>query len=183
MISSPKAFSIATMRIPRIRTNTVAVIASAVSILAALTLGFASCAVTAEMISPDWTQEMFFKNAQQAMHEQRFKDALFYYDVFLIRYPEDYRGRISARYEKAFIHYKIGNLKTAEDEFLSIIALYDGSPYAILHHPRFRRLSEIGLQNIAKSRAVNDKLLWRFREKKWAEEQGDTLLDGDDSPL
>ena len=168
------------MRIPRIRTNTVV---AAASILAPLILGFASCAVTAEMISPEWTPEMFFKNAQQAMHEQRFKDALFYYDVFLIRYPEDYRGRISARYEKAFIHYKTGNLKTAENEFRSIIALYDESPYAVLYHPRFRRLSEIGLQNIAKNRAVNDKLFWRFREKQWAEEQGDTLLESDDSPL
>ena len=150
---------------------------------AALLLTLASCAVTAEMISPAWTPEMFFKNAQEAMHERRYQDALFYYDVFLIRYPEDYRRRISARYEKAFIHYKIGDFKTAESEFRAIITLYDQSPYAILYHPRFRELCQIGLQNIQRDRAVNNKLLWRFREKQRAEENGEKLLEGDDSPL
>lgn len=153
------------------------------SAAAALLLALASCAVTAEMISPSLTPEMFFKNAQEAMHERRYKDALFYYDVFLIRYPEDYRKRIAARYEKAFIHYKIGDLKTAETEFRAIITLYDESPYAILYHPLFRALCEIGLRNIQRDRAVNNKLFWRFREKKWAEESGEKLLEDDDSPL
>ena len=152
-------------------------------VLAALTSFSVSCAVTDDMISPEWTPEMFFKNAQDAMDEKRYKDALFYYEVFMVRYPENRQKKIAAQYERALIHYKTGDLRTAEAEFRAIIKQYDESPYAMLYHPRFRDLCEIGLKNIEKHRSVKNKLFWRAREKQWSEENGESLLDLPDTPL
>lgn len=136
-----------------------------------------SCASKAERVGPQWTEEMFFKQAQLAMDEYRYKKALYYYEVFLMRYPENHRLSIAAEYEKAFINYKMGNYAIASGAYHAIIRKYDESPYAMLYHPRFKRLCEIGLKNIEKKKAVHLRLFWRAREKAWAEEQGESIID------
>ena len=120
---------------------------------------------------------MFFKNAQQAMDESRYDTALYYYEVFLIRYPENHQKVIAAEYERAFIHYKQRQFAEAKAGFEEIIRKYDESPYAMLYHPRFRYLCEIGLENLEKKKAVDRRMFWRAREKDWAEEHGESLID------
>jgi len=148
--------------------------------IAVLTVVFVSCASVPDRVSPEWSEAMFFKNAQEAMDESLYKTALYYYEVFLIRYPENHQMVIAAEYERAFIYYKTGDYKRAEAEYQAIIKKYDESPYAILYHPRFRRLCEIGLTNIEKQRAVQNRLFWRNREKEWAEEHGESLTEETD---
>jgi len=136
-----------------------------------------SCASKTRQVDPQWTEEMFFKQAQLAMDEYNYQRALYYYGVFLVRYPENHQLAIAAEYEKAFINYKMGNYAIASESYHEIIRKYDESPYAILYHPKFRRLCEIGLRNIEKKEAVNLRLFWRAREKAWAEENGESILD------
>lgn len=142
-----------------------------------------SCAGTSERVNPQWTQEMFFKNAQEAMDENRYKTALYYYEVFLVRYPENHQRVIAAEYERAFINYKMGNYKEATQGYEAIILKYDESPYAMLFHPRFRHLCEIGMLNIEKQKAVGNHLFWRIKEKEWAEEHDESLTDSGEEPL
>jgi len=136
-----------------------------------------SCASQSEQVDPQWTGEMLFKQAQLAMDEYRYGRALYYYEVFLMRYPENHQLSIAAEYEKAFINYKIGNYAIASDYYHAIIRKYDESPYAMLYHPKFRRLCEIGLKNIEKKKAVDLRLFWRAREKAWAEGNGESIND------
>lgn len=146
-------------------------------VLTILASVFTSCASVANTLDPSWSPEMFFKNAQEAMGDSRYKDALFYYEVFLVRYPEDIQKGIAAEYELAFIDYKMGKIKRAEAKFLAILKKFEESPYAMLFQPRFKQLCEIGLHNIARTKAVRNKLFWRLSEEKWAEEHEEELLD------
>ncbi|KGM38788.1 hypothetical protein S1OALGB6SA_1249 [Olavius algarvensis spirochete endosymbiont] len=140
-------------------------------------LALFSCAGRIKQIDPEWTEEMFFRQARLAMDEYRYKRALYYYGVFLVRYPENYQLAIVAEYERAFISYKMGNYAIASDLYNEIIRKYDESPYAMLYHPKFRRLCEIGLKNIEKKKFVNLRLFWRAREKAWAEQNGESITD------
>ena len=142
-----------------------------------------SCASTSSRINVQWTEEMFFKNAQMEMDEYRYKTALYYYEVFLVRYPENHQRVIAAEYERAFINFKMENYKEASQGYEAIILKYDESPYAMLYHPRFRQLSEIGLKNIEKKEAIGNSLFWRIKEKEWAEEHGESLTDSGEEPL
>lgn len=142
-----------------------------------------SCASTQERLNPQWTEDVFFKNAQEAMDENRYKTAIYYYEVFLVRYPENHQRVIAAEYERAFINYKMGDYKEATRGYEEIILKYDESPYAMLYHPRFRQLSEIGLVNIEKKKAVEGRLMWRRQEKVWAEENGESLTDSGEESL
>jgi tetratricopeptide (TPR) repeat protein len=153
------------------------------TLLILLISALGSCAGGREQLSPQWTEEIFFKNAQEAMDENRYKDAMYYYEVFLVRYPENLQRAIAAEYELAFINYKMGNYKEATRIYENIIQKYDESPYAMLYHPRFRELSNIGLVNIEKKKAVNGRLFWRRKEKVWAEENGESLTDTGEVPV
>jgi len=140
-------------------------------------LALFSCASEIKQVDSQWTEEMFFKQAQLAMDEYRYKKALYFYDVFLVRYPENHQLAIAAEYEKAFINYKMGNDAIAADAYREIIRKYNENSYAALYHPKFKRLCEIGLKNIEKKKAVNLRLFWRAREKAWAEQNGESIID------
>lgn len=140
-------------------------------------LSLISCATELDSIDDLGSPELFFKNAQKAMDMKRYNDAFFYYDVFLVRYPELHEKTIAAEYERAFIHYKRGRTKIAEAEFQAIIFKYENHPYAILYPPRFKQLCEIALNNIKRNKKVNNRLFWRLRENQWAEENGESLTD------
>lgn len=153
------------------------------TLVSLLVLMLGSCASSQLRVNPQWTEDMFFKNAQVAMDENRYKTAIYYYEVFLVRYPENHQRVIAAEYERAFINYKMGNYKEATFGYEEIILKYDESPYAMLYHPRFRQLCEIGLVNIEKKKAVEGRLLWRRSEKIWAEENGESLTDSGEESL
>jgi len=146
-----------------------------------LILALSSCASTPDRVNPQWTPEMFFKNAQEAMDEYRYKTALLYYEVFLVRFPENMPRGIAAEYERAFINYKMDNYKESSDQYNEIIRKYNESPYAMLYPPRFKQLSEIGLKNIEKKDFIGNSLFWRVKEKAWAEQNGESLTDTGDA--
>jgi len=120
---------------------------------------------------------MFFKNAQQAMDEYRYKTALHYYEVFLVRFHEDQPRGIAAEYERAFINYKIENYEESTAQYNEILRKFNDSPYAMLFPPRFEHLSEIGLKNIEKKEFIGTSLFWRVKEKQWAEQNDGNLND------
>jgi hypothetical protein len=101
--------------------------------------------------------------------------------VFMVRYPDNHRRVIAAEYERAFIHYKTGDLKSAEAEYKEILRKFDESPYAMLYPGRYETLCTIGLENIEKKKSVDGRLMWRRQEKEWAEEHGENLLDNGES--
>ena len=115
------------------------------------------------------------------MDEYQYETALFYYEVFLVRFPENHQRDIAAEYERAFINYKMGNYKKSIAEYNEILRKYNESPYAMLYPPRFKQLSEIGLSNIEKQKFIGINLFWRAKEKNWAEKNGDSLTDADDT--
>ncbi|GEM_PF-734812 len=148
---------------------------------ALLALLLSSCASVPDRVNPQWTKEIFFKNAQEAMDEYRYNTALYYYEVFLVRFHEDQTRSIAAEYERAFINYKIENYKEATAQYNEILRKYNESPYAMLYPPRFEQLSEIGLKNIEKKDFLGNSLFWRVKEKQWAEEHDESLVDLGDS--
>ena len=109
-------------------------------IIASLT--FFSCQSTPESVEQDWTVDQFFKSAQNAIDEGNLKTALFYYEVFLVRYPEDYAKGIAAEYERALIHKKLGNEELAMAEFKEILNKYETSTFVILFPTRYKILTE-----------------------------------------
>ena len=84
----------------------------------------------------------FFKSAQDAVDEGDLETALFYYEVFLVRYPEDHAKGIAAEYERALIHKKLGQDEQAITEFREILNKYENSSYVIHYPNRYKILTE-----------------------------------------
>lgn len=156
-------------------------IITAVIILLALSAGLCtSCTTIPESVSSEWTEAMFFKNAQEAMDNNNYELATYYYEVYSIRYPENIQKGIAAEYEKAFINYKRGRDKAARAGFEEILRKYRESPYAMLYPPRFQQLCETGLRNLEKRKKVGRRLFWRIREKEWADEHDEKMVDSEE---
>ena len=54
---------------------------------AAVFLLLFSCSSVPQGVDQSWTEEMFFKQAQEAVDDDHLEEALFYYEVFLVRFP------------------------------------------------------------------------------------------------
>ena len=117
-------------------------------LLLSLSLIAISCQTTPQRVDPEWTEDQFFKSAQDAIDEGELETALFYYEVFLVRYPEDHAKGIAAEYERALIHKKLGAEDLAVSEFEQILDKYKNSSYVILYPPRYKILSEKVLANL-----------------------------------
>ena len=101
-----------------------------------------SCSTVPSQIDNSLTEELFFKNAQAAMELNQYNVALYYYEVYLVRYPENHNKTIAAEYEKALIYYKTRDYKYSKDLFLQILDKYENSPFALLYQERYKILSE-----------------------------------------
>ena len=121
--------------------------------LAAAVVIIAACQSTPEEIPADLQPREYFQKAQEAVVERNDYDtALFYYKVFLERYPEDLQRTVEAEYEVAFIHYKQNDLETAERLFTALLARYEGEGAVLL--PQWpRTLAEKVLDKIQNSPA------------------------------
>jgi len=93
-------------------------------------------------VDNEWSEEMFFKQAQDAIDNSRPETALFYYEVFLVRYPEDHARVIAAEYERAILHKKLGAEDLAIQELKKVLYKYENSSYVILYPPRYKVLAE-----------------------------------------
>ncbi len=111
-------------------------------LISLLSLMIFSCHSLPETVNEDWTAEMFFNQAQEASDEGHYDTALFYYEVFLIRYPEDYPKVMAAKYEKAVLHKRLNDKKRAVAELKEILDIYKTSPMVSLYPPRYQVLAQ-----------------------------------------
>lgn len=112
------------------------------SIILIMTVLSVSCQSTPKSVSQDWSEEMFFKQAQQAIDNSQLSTALFYYEVFLVRFPESHARVIAAEYERAILHKKLGVEDLAIQELKRVLESYETSSYVILYPPRYKILAE-----------------------------------------
>lgn len=124
-----------------------------------------SCSSVPTTVDPNLSKESFFKEAQMAFDEDNMKKALYYYEVFLIRYPDDHTKTIMAEYEIAFIYLKIGELDKAEELLNNILYKYDYGSYSSLYPPAYRRLAEMAVERLAVEREVQS-TFFLFRRMK-----------------
>lgn len=84
-----------------------------------------ACRTGPVTIPEDLTQAELFQRGQEALDAGRFAVALQYYETFLERFPNDRVNGAEARYEIAFIHYRMDEWDTARRLFAELIAKYD----------------------------------------------------------
>mgnify|MGYP006304318811 FL=1 len=95
---------------------------------AAVVVLFVACESVPEPaeIPQDLSTQEYFQTAQEAVDQRHYETALVYYRTFLDRYPDDTENRIAARYEIAFLHYKMEDYDTAKRLFEELLARYEG---------------------------------------------------------
>lgn len=121
-------------------------------------LFISSCSTVPAKIDDSMTEEMFFKNAQNAMDEDKYNVALYYYEVYLVRYPENHAKVIAAEYERALIYYKMKDYNYSQTLFTQVLDKYENSPFAVLYPERYKILSnKILLQIDKKLNPAKDK--------------------------
>ena len=95
------------------------------TVITVLLLVLAGCRTGPVEIPQDLTQAEIFQRGQEALDAGRYAVALQYYETFLQRFPDDVANIAEARYEIAFIHYKMGDWDTARELFLRLIDKYE----------------------------------------------------------
>ncbi|MCF7929672.1 MAG: tetratricopeptide repeat protein [Spirochaetales bacterium] len=123
---------------------------------AALTVILISCYTVPEPeeIPTDLTQAEYFQRAQEHVDRSEWDAALVYYQTYIDRHPEDRPNVVAARYEIAFIHYKMGNYEESRSRFQDIISLYEQAEEGSL--PRWPRI-------------LSEKVLVKIEEKLQAQ--------------
>jgi len=111
-------------------------------LLPLMLLFLASCSTVPAEMDSDMKEELFFKNAQDAMDENQYKVALYYYEVYLVRYPEIHNKTIAAEYERALIYYKSKDYEYSKALFNQVLNKYENSPFAVMYPERYKILSE-----------------------------------------
>lgn len=111
-------------------------------LLPVMLLSLASCSTVPAVMDSEMKEEVFFKNAQAAMDENQYNVALYYYEVYLVRYPENHNKTIAAEYERAMIYYKTKDYEYSRSLFNQILDKYETSPFAIMYPERYKILSE-----------------------------------------
>ncbi len=101
-----------------------------------------SCQSTPTAVNQSWSEEMFFKQAQTAVDNNQLSTALFYYEVFLVRFPENHARVIAAEYERAILYKKLGAEDLAIQGLKGVLDSYENSSYVILYPPRYKVLAE-----------------------------------------
>lgn len=112
------------------------------ALLPLLLLFLTSCSTVPITMDETMKEELFFKNAQAAMDENQNNVALYYYEVYLVRYPENHNKTIAAEYERALIYYKTKDYAYSKALFDQILDKYETSPFAMMYPERYKILSE-----------------------------------------
>ncbi len=114
-----------------------------------------SCSTVPQGVDQSWSEAMFFKQAQEAVDDDHLEEALFYYEVFLVRFPESHGRVIAAEYERAILHKKLGAEDLAIQELKLILDKFENSPYVSTFQPRYKLLAQKVL-DIMKGRPVEE---------------------------
>jgi outer membrane protein assembly factor BamD (BamD/ComL family) len=108
------------------------------SALAAAAVLLMGCASEPPVIPTDMSQAHFFQRGQEASDGYHWNDALLYYTTFLERFPENVPDGLAARYETAFINYKMGRGEKAIELFQDVLKRYKdmSDPFSVPQWPR-----------------------------------------------
>ena len=90
-----------------------------------LFLSLASCKTVDSNIAPNSPTEIYFQRAQQASDQYDYATSLKIYQELLARQDIDMTTRISAQYEVAFLHFKMGRKAEAKEEFQKILNTFN----------------------------------------------------------
>ena len=85
----------------------------------------AGCSSGPPVIPEDLSVLQFFQRAQEETENREWENALYYYETFIERNPDDLPSVTAARYEIAFIQYKQGNYADAAKDFQEILDFYE----------------------------------------------------------
>lgn len=135
------------------------------TIILIMTVLSLSCQSVPRGVNQGWSEEMFFKQAQEAIDNSQLSTALFYYEVFLIRFPENHAKVIAAEYERAILHKKLGAEDLAIQGLKKVLESYETSSYVILYPPRYKVLAEKVLAQL-EGRPIEDIDLEKYPERK-----------------
>ncbi len=94
-------------------------------VIVAVVAVLAACQTAPEEIPTDMEPAEYFQRAQEAVINNQYETALAYYEAVLERFPDDPETRVAARYEIAFINYKMGNEEKALELFNELLARYE----------------------------------------------------------
>ncbi|MCP4163361.1 MAG: hypothetical protein GY760_25150 [Deltaproteobacteria bacterium] len=117
-------------------------ITTKLAFLSLFILFLSSCASAPDKIDYELSEEAFFKSAQKAMDLNQYRLAIYYYEVYLVRYPENHQKTIAAEYERAFIFYKTKDYEYSKVLFNQILDKFENSPFTVLYPERYKTLSE-----------------------------------------
>jgi len=121
-----------------------------------ISLFFYSCATEMAVVGEDWNEEMFFKSAQESFDDDALDQALFYYDVYLLRYPSNIQKGIAAEYEIAYLYYKKGDLEKSQELFQLLLERYEKDSKSYLYPSAYRVLSEKVLTTIEEKIVIRE---------------------------
>jgi len=111
----------------------------------------AACQTVPEEIPDDLSQAELIQLAQESSENENWTAARAYYEAIIDRFPGDRPSIAVARYEVGFVEYQRGNLEQAEQEFATLIGMYDFEAADLPAWPRV--LSETILEQIEIERA------------------------------
>jgi tetratricopeptide (TPR) repeat protein len=106
-----------------------------------LTLGLAGCASVPVVVPEGLTAPEIIQRAQEASDQDKYDDALIYYNAALTRFPDDIEVVCSCEYEIAFIYFKQEKYDASRELFTTLLARYD-QPDAKLLPAQYKILGE-----------------------------------------
>ncbi len=101
-------------------------------ILLMLLIAAAGCRTAPPVIPDTLHPSEYFQKAQEASSNGKYDLALKYYTTFLKRYPDDIQRGIEAKYEIAFIAYKLHETEAAKQLFTDILNKYNSDDAQLL---------------------------------------------------
>lgn len=109
---------------------------------------FFSCKSIPKQVSQEWEDEDFFVMAQEASDDSAYHVSEYFYQVYIVRYPENHAKIVAAEYEVALIAFKSKKYKNAEFQMKAILEKYRSSPYVAYYDPRYKILAKKILEKI-----------------------------------
>lgn len=109
---------------------------------------FFSCMTIPKQVSQEWEGEDFFYLAQEASDDSSYSVSEYYYQVYIVRYPENHAKIVAAEYEVALIAFKKRKYKESKFQMEAILEKYKSSPYVAYYDPRYQILAKKILSRI-----------------------------------
>ncbi|MDR1867306.1 MAG: hypothetical protein LBQ77_03440 [Treponema sp.] len=117
-------------------------------IIIGIFLSLYSCASKGSIVvEADMSPAQIIQHGQEAFDQNRYDQALQYYEALETRFSNNPALALTAQYEKAFIHYKMKQYTVAAYECELILARYN-EPDASILPAQYKKLASIVLGQI-----------------------------------